>query len=84
MSRHALTAAKKVGGEISCLVAGAGDVAGVASEVASINGLAKVLVVSSGTVLACSLTFSTSYFELIESRHRFRVATLQRRQPRVR
>merc|ERR1711994_1163243 len=37
----------KVGGEISCLVAGAGDVAGVASEVASINGLAKVLVVSS-------------------------------------
>ena len=48
MSRHALTAAKKVGGEISCLVAGAGDVAGVASEVASINGLAKVLVVSSG------------------------------------
>jgi len=47
VSRHALTAAKKVGGEISCLVAGAGDVAGVASEVASINGLAKVLVVSS-------------------------------------
>merc|ERR1711962_1818427 len=47
VSRHALTAAKKVGGEVSCLVAGTGDVAGVASEVAAINGLAKVLVVSS-------------------------------------
>ena len=67
VSRHALTAAKKIGGEVSCLVAGAGDVAGVASEgkhlrrnsdkldiptqppfsVAAINGLAKVLVVSS-------------------------------------
>merc|ERR1712180_120540 len=46
-SRHALTAAKKIGGEISCIVAGAGDVGAVASEVASINGLAKVLVVSS-------------------------------------
>jgi len=47
VSRHALTAAKKIGGEVSCLVAGTGDVAGVASEVAAINGLAKVLVVSS-------------------------------------
>merc|ERR1711973_577922 len=45
VSRHALTAAKKIGGEVSCLVAGTGDVAGVASEVAAINGLAKVLVV---------------------------------------
>merc|ERR1712180_565428 len=33
-SRHALTAAKKIGGEISCIVAGAGDVGAVASEVA--------------------------------------------------
>ena len=57
MSRHALTAAKKVGGEISCLVAGAGDVAGVASEVASINGLAKVLVVSSGSTVRLRLRF---------------------------
>merc|ERR1712241_1147053 len=37
-TRHALSAAKKVGGEISCLVA-------VAAEVASIQGLSKVLVV---------------------------------------
>jgi len=43
-TKHALTAAKKVGGEISCLVAGP-EVGPVAAEVAAIQGLAKVLVV---------------------------------------
>ena len=43
-TRHALSAAKKVGGEISCLVAGP-EVGAVAAEVASIQGLSKVLVV---------------------------------------
>jgi len=43
-TRHALTAAKKVGGEISCLVAGP-EVGTVATEVAAIQGLSKVLVV---------------------------------------
>lgn len=44
VTKHAITAAKKVGGEISCLVAGP-EVGPVAAEVASIQGLAKVLVV---------------------------------------
>ena len=43
-TKHAITAAKKVGGEISCLVAGP-QVGNVAKEVAAIQGLAKVLVV---------------------------------------
>ena len=43
-TKNALTAAKKVGGEISCLVAGP-EVGNVAAEVAAIQGLAKVLVV---------------------------------------
>jgi len=44
VSRHALTAAKKVGGDISCLVAGP-EVGAVAQEVAALEGLKKVLVV---------------------------------------
>lgn len=44
VSRHALTAAKKVGGDIACLVAGP-EVGAVAQEVAAIQGLSKVLVV---------------------------------------
>jgi len=44
VSRHALTAAKKVGGDIACLVAGP-EVGSVAKEVAAIQGLSKVLVV---------------------------------------
>merc|ERR1711884_135128 len=43
-TKHAITAAKKVGGEISCLVAGP-EVGSVAKEVAAIQGLSKVLVV---------------------------------------
>ena len=43
-TKNALTAAKKLGGEISCLVAGP-EVGNVAAEVAAIQGLAKVLVV---------------------------------------
>jgi len=43
-TKHAITAAKKVGGEISCLVAGP-EVGSVTKEVAAIQGLAKVLVV---------------------------------------
>jgi len=44
VSRHALTAAKKVGGDISCLVAGP-EVGAVAQEVATVEGISKVLVV---------------------------------------
>jgi len=44
VSRHALTAAKKVGGDIACIVAGP-EVGAVAQEVAAVQGLAKVLVV---------------------------------------
>jgi len=44
VSRHALTAAKKVGGDISCLVAGP-EVGAVAQEVAAVEGISKVLVV---------------------------------------
>ena len=43
-TKNALTAAKKVGGEISCLVAGP-EVGTVATEVAAMQGLSKVLVV---------------------------------------
>jgi len=46
-TRHAITAAKQVGGEISCLVAGP-EVGPVTSEIAGIQGLAKVLVVENG------------------------------------
>jgi len=46
VSRHALTAAKKVGGDIACLVAGP-EVGSVAQEVAALQGLSKVLVVQS-------------------------------------
>jgi len=43
-TKHAITAAKKVGGEISCLIAGP-EVGSVTKEVAAIQGLTKVLVV---------------------------------------
>jgi len=40
---HAITAAKAVGGEVSCLVAGT-NCSGVAQEVSSVPGVAKILV----------------------------------------
>ena len=46
VSRHAITAAKKVGGDLTCIVAGP-EVGPVAQEVAAIQGLNKVLVVES-------------------------------------
>ena len=42
-TRHAVTAAKKLGGDISCIVAGS-KCAGPAAEVAKIDGLSKVIV----------------------------------------
>jgi electron transfer flavoprotein alpha subunit len=42
-TRHAVTAAKKIGGEISCIVAGP-KCAGPAAEVAGIQGISKVIV----------------------------------------
>merc|ERR1712242_37845 len=42
-TRHAVTAAKKLGGEISCLVAGP-KCAGAAAELAKIEGINKVMV----------------------------------------
>ena len=40
-TRHAVTAAKKLGGDISCIVAGP-KCAGPAAEVAKIEGISKV------------------------------------------
>ena len=42
-TRHAITAAKQLGGDISCLVAGP-KCAGAAAEVAKIEGVTKVIV----------------------------------------
>lgn len=42
-TRHAVTAAKKLGGDITCLVAGP-KCAGAAAEVAKIEGISKVIV----------------------------------------
>merc|ERR1711997_1339297 len=42
-TRHAVTAAKQLGGDISCLVAGS-KCAGAASELAKIDGITKVMV----------------------------------------
>ena len=42
-TRHAITAAKQVGGDICCLVAGP-KCAGAAAEVAKIEGVSKVIV----------------------------------------
>ena len=42
-TRHAVTAAKKLGGDISCIVAGS-KCAGPAAEVAKIEGISKVIV----------------------------------------
>merc|ERR1712012_752120 len=42
-TRHAVTAAKKLGGDISCIVAGP-KCAGPAAEVAKIEGISKVIV----------------------------------------
>ena len=42
-TRHAVTAAKKIGGDISCIVAGP-KCAGPAAEVAKIQGISKVIV----------------------------------------
>ena len=42
-TRHAVTAAKKIGGDISCIVAGP-KCAGPAAEVAKIEGISKVIV----------------------------------------
>lgn len=46
VTRNAITAAKKLGGDVSCLVAGP-KVGDVATEVAALQGLTKVLVVES-------------------------------------
>jgi len=41
---HAVTAASKLGGEVTCLVAGPAGVQGVAKEAATVAGVSKVLV----------------------------------------
>ncbi len=43
VSRHALTAAKKLGGEVSCIVVGP-QCSGPAKETAQISGISKLLV----------------------------------------
>jgi len=41
---HAITAAKKVGGEVNCLVVGSKNCTDIAAEVAKVGGITKVLV----------------------------------------
>ena len=56
MTLHAVTAASKLGGEVTCLVAGPAGVQGVAKEAATVAGVSKVRVASLySTVLYCTV-----------------------------
>jgi len=41
---HALTAAKQIGGDVNCIVAGSANCANVAKELAEVGGISKILV----------------------------------------
>ena len=60
---HAVTAASKLGGEVTCLVAGPAGVQGVAKEAATVAGVSKVRVASLYctvlTVLYCTVLYCT-------------------------
>ena len=61
MTLHAVTAASKLGGEVTCLVAGPAGVQGVAKEAATVAGVSKVRVASLYctvlTVLYCTVLY---------------------------
>ena len=59
---HAVTAASKLGGEVTCLVAGPAGVQGVAKEAATVAGVSKVRVAS----LYCTVLYCTVLYCAVE------------------
>merc|ERR1739848_946428 len=63
-TRHAVTAAKKIGGDISCIVAGP-KCAGPAAEAAKIEGISKVIVAENLSPLLLSAQNQFNFSHII-------------------